>query len=371
MRWSDLHRTTGVWMSLFGLLIAITGIWYLVEAAVHDAGAHIAPEDPSLSASRLSAIDSKRSAKSLGEVVEAARDAYPGLHVRNVRYPNEATAPFRIEGQTDALLVRNRANRVFVDPYDLDIIGVQKAGDLSALQRWQDMADELHFGTLGTSGGLWSKLLYFLLGLGVSFATLAGPILSMQRDRGPRDDTEIERVDWKGRVVAGLTIAIIAGTLLFAYIGYNYPVLKGRQAPIKESTPVDIAGHTATLTAHGDGDHAHYVLRWQDARPVDFAGGQLTFPNGESGKFYGWHHPEAAGPIVDAMQLTVDRHGADPVTTSIELGEVSTYEQLDTVRPSIAAHIFIYGLLAVFVIGSLVWLQKLWLPLARSLVRRS
>ena len=53
----------------------------------------------------------------------------------------------RAHGFDGALLVRNRAAVVWVDPRDASVVRVQRTVDLSALERWIDTADPIHFTT--------------------------------------------------------------------------------------------------------------------------------------------------------------------------------------------------------------------------------
>ncbi|CAN0560340.1 unnamed protein product, partial [Laminaria digitata] len=51
---------------------------------------------------------------------------------------------------------------------------------------WKHTVDELHYGSLGALGGLWSKLLYFVLGLCLCLVVLAGPMLAALRARASK-----------------------------------------------------------------------------------------------------------------------------------------------------------------------------------------
>jgi hypothetical protein len=192
----------------------------------------------------------------------------------------------------------------------------------------------------------------------------------MKRDRGSRDGDDEARVDLKGRVMGGLTAAIVAAIIPLAYFGYNHSAVQGRDAPEMASAPVNVAGQSAVLTAHGS-ERAQYVLHWETYPPANFSGALLELAGGENVELDGWHFPTAEAPIADQLRLRVDRHGEPPTLASVELQTSAAYEQPDKIWPSIGLHVFMFGIILVFVVGSAIWLRMLWLPLARSLVRRS
>jgi len=70
------------------------------------------------------------------------------------------------------------------DPYDASLIEIHRAGEMSAARRWVDTADELHFGTLGSWGGLWSKLLWAFLGMLLPILIISGAWISLRRGGG-------------------------------------------------------------------------------------------------------------------------------------------------------------------------------------------
>ncbi|HYC01852.1 MAG TPA: PepSY-associated TM helix domain-containing protein [Azospirillaceae bacterium] len=165
--WSDLHKLAGVWSLWFVALIGLTGIWYLAEWYTPRSPAP--PERPAVAAQAVEA-------PGIDALVAAARATLPGLQVRAV-LPGEVV---EVQGRDGALLVRDRAAKVWLDPRDGGVLGVQRASDLTAYQRWIDTADPVHFGDFG---GLWSKAVWFFFGLGLSSLCLSGAYLQAQRQR--------------------------------------------------------------------------------------------------------------------------------------------------------------------------------------------
>lgn len=196
--WSDAHKLVGVWTLAFSLLIAVTGVWYLVEWFDVDFGyperAHVERAAP-------------RSVLSLDAQVAHAQEAWPGLRVTSVTphvgsYWGNVT---HIEGQAGAWLVRDRANFIRVDPGDGEIVQRQSAESVGWPARWVDTADPLHFGNFG---GLAIKSLWFLFGLGLSALSLTGAWLHAQRlAMGGA------KAAWRGtRFALGVSVAVLALT---------------------------------------------------------------------------------------------------------------------------------------------------------------
>lgn len=167
--WGDLHRLTGVWSLAFLFIIALTSLWYLVESL----GGHAPP------AAEMPRGDSDRpppqiTGADLDAMIEQAQESYPGLAVDNIRFPLNHGQPVALLGQTDVVLVRPRANAIAFDPVDGEEIHRHYAGDLNIHQRISEAADPLHFGTFG---GLTTRILWFIFGLGMSALSLTGVYL--------------------------------------------------------------------------------------------------------------------------------------------------------------------------------------------------
>lgn len=193
--YSDLHRMTGVWTLLFAAVISVTGVWYLVELPIGWADVIQRPSLPDVSESTLQSLTTDSKRLSPDRWVESAQQAIPSFQISSIRFPREDDQPVTIEGQASAWLVRNRANKVLVDPYNADILFQQRAEELSPLARWADTADELHFGTFG---GLTVKLIWFAFGLGLSALIPTGAYLWVRRRRQIEDGI-LQRADSAGK----------------------------------------------------------------------------------------------------------------------------------------------------------------------------
>ncbi|MEM7364770.1 MAG: PepSY-associated TM helix domain-containing protein [Pseudomonadota bacterium] len=174
----DLHRLGALWSIWFILVIALTGVWYLTERSLGGAAPRFPATDPV--ADRTEVLPAGFTGATLDDMVALAEAEVPGLRVRHIRLPTSVEGSFRIEGQTDVLLVRNRANAVTFDPTNQQIIGAYTGHDLTVHQRISEMADPLHFGTWGE--GIWSggwagtlvRVLWFIFGVIMSGLSITG-----------------------------------------------------------------------------------------------------------------------------------------------------------------------------------------------------
>ena len=198
--WSDAHKLTGLWSLWFLLLIGLTGLWYLVERQLPGG-----PEPPKLVASKPAPP------LPVATLVTNAERAFPELSIGALILDRYEDGLVEIHGQDGALLVRDRAARLWLDSRSGRVRRVQRSSDLSPYQRWIDTADPLHFGNFA---GLWSKVPWFVFGLGLSGLCLSGAYLQakrQQRHTGTR---------YRGPILAAYGVST-ACLLLAAWFGYE------------------------------------------------------------------------------------------------------------------------------------------------------
>ena len=177
----SLHRLVGVWSVPFMLLISLTGIWYFTErtnlGSVSDIANLKAPElgGPSIDSASFPAfartLDYDRAAA-------MAQTEIPNLTVKDISPPSGPDDVLYLTGTSEVPLVRNRANRVYLNPETYEVLKAQRASELPTVAWLNDMADPLHFGYWG---GLVTKLIWFVLGLGISSLVLTGIWISQKR----------------------------------------------------------------------------------------------------------------------------------------------------------------------------------------------
>jgi uncharacterized iron-regulated membrane protein len=184
--WSDLHRFAGLWAAVITILLALTGLWYFAEIILQDA--RLIREDPPvqrLSAGEMAQRPAVLPPFDLDAAAAAAQAAWPRIELSQIALPQRPDDPLVFTGQAEAWLVRDRANRILVDPLSNTVLDVQRAEDLPLLQRWIATADPLHFGSFA---GLASKLVWFAAGLLLCGGSLSGLIsawLRLQRHADP------------------------------------------------------------------------------------------------------------------------------------------------------------------------------------------
>lgn len=222
--WSSWHKWMGLWTWWFIALIALTGLWYLTERIMSDVGVQVYPSAPSLSANYPNATGTsqpvqRQSALPITTLIQAAQRARPDMDIRGFYYPTNASHAMRIVGQSDTVLVRNRANRVYVNPYTAQVLGIQDGSDLSALARMVDTADPLHFGNFGGNWsqsswlGLGIKVIYAVFGLMMSALVITGMRMHYLRTQ-KRDPKVAKWLGITGSLSLGLSVAAIVYTSL-------------------------------------------------------------------------------------------------------------------------------------------------------------
>lgn len=172
---SDAHKLAGIWTLLFGLLIALTGVFYFTELMINasEKSEILLPESPPpLSTSDVfSSSDASLSIAEIDQVIQNAEQAFPELEIMSLRVPIEPTDYFYVDGQAGNPLTRNRANKVYLHPLTGEVAHIQYSSGLNTAEFITDIADPLHFGTFC---GTITKILWFLFGLALCFSVLSG-----------------------------------------------------------------------------------------------------------------------------------------------------------------------------------------------------
>ena len=185
--WGSAHKLLAVWSLWFVAVMAITGTWYFIEALLFDFTDFAYIGLPTIDDDDRSEYGPAVPLADLDAVVARAKQEVPSLRVALVRLPARSNDVISVQGQTDAVLVRDRTNRVNFHPFSGELVSVQLAQDLSPAWRWVDTADPLHFGDFG---GLWSKLVWFGFGLALNAMILTGAWLYLRRVRRLSDRSE-------------------------------------------------------------------------------------------------------------------------------------------------------------------------------------
>ena len=180
----SFHRLIGLWSIPFSILFSITGIWYFVERTnIANVRTTANPKLPKLE--NYSVKDSVNLTYEVDydKVIQVAQKEIPHFTVADMNIPNDYNTPVYLRGTSDVPLVRQRANRVYVNPYNYKVVGKQDAKDISTTVWLNDIIDPLHFGYWG---GLLTKIIWFFMGLGISSLVLTGIWITLKRKASQR-----------------------------------------------------------------------------------------------------------------------------------------------------------------------------------------
>jgi uncharacterized iron-regulated membrane protein len=223
----SLHRLVGVWSVPMALLFSVTGIWYFVERSnIGNVRQVVNPSTPQIDQAMDSVkYDSFSYAMNYDRVERMARKSIPGLIVKDILPPGNASSSIYVNGISDVPLVRNRANRVYLHPETYEVISVQKASAVSTTMWINDITDPIHFGYWG---GLTTKILWFIFGVGISSLVASGLWISLKRQA--KSARKIKPGKWKY-----LNYVIVSVFLIVM----NYILLNKYQATIALVTAID------------------------------------------------------------------------------------------------------------------------------------
>lgn len=219
----DAHKAVGLWGSWFLMLMAVSSIWYLAEF-VSEVSAFISedksiafePERPSISSERLAAMGPIIETHNTNDIVQAAKNAFPDLKkVSNIFYPTKPNQPISVLVESYNIILRDRANRIFLDAESLEPLKIQRSSDIGLTAWINEIADPLHFGFFG---GLITKGIWFVFGLGLTGLSVSGVYLTWRR---------LESKNVTRAQLGTMPIFILAG--ISAYL-YWYPQYQSPKA---------------------------------------------------------------------------------------------------------------------------------------------
>lgn len=172
--WAELHKFIGVWSLVFNLIIgfsgAVLGLENLYLKAKRDwftpKSAAVAPAPRPVTTGALLTPN---------QVLAHAREAFPDLTVRTMNLPAKAGTPVVLTGDVPNPLVAQshvrRRNSVRLDPVTGAMISKVDGREDTGWTRVYWALDPLHFGYFG---GLFTKVIWFILGMTPSFLAVTG-----------------------------------------------------------------------------------------------------------------------------------------------------------------------------------------------------
>lgn len=178
----SLHRLVGLWSAPMIIVFSLTGIWYFIERAdIGNISHNINQELPPIGIVDTNDYRSDQFSYDIDYdlAIRIAQNEIPGLDIGEVIPPLAADRPLYLNGKSEVKLVRSRANRVYLNPYDYSVIHVQKAENENTVSWINDIADPIHFGYWG---GLATKIVWFVFGITISGLILTGIWVSLKRN---------------------------------------------------------------------------------------------------------------------------------------------------------------------------------------------
>ena len=241
----DAHKAAGLWSSWFFIVMIVTSIWYLLEfgagvSAALGQGQGFEPSRPSLTAERIAEFGDVVPVRSTAEIVAATNAAYPELEITGIQFPFATNGTVTVLGDVGNPIIRDRANRVFLDPVSLDPIHVQRSTEIGWVAWLNETADPLHFGFFG---GLPTKLIWFVFGLAMTGLSISGVWLTWKRLKS----SSVSKTQYA-------TVPVMLVAMVFAYGWYER--LQGPSVP----------AHERALSAQTEGAISATLLLALDAK---------------------------------------------------------------------------------------------------------
>ena len=164
--WGDLHRLAGIWSILFILIMAVTGLWFLIMAMLSDTHIELPSTEPAapilVAREDIPVMANSQPAPRVGlnQAVAAMREQIPDIEPFILFPGDHAFSPITVIGRGASWpLLFEFAH---VNPYTGKVEHLRRVSDRSGLELFTHSMRPLHTGDFV---GLWLKLLYFVFGL--------------------------------------------------------------------------------------------------------------------------------------------------------------------------------------------------------------
>ncbi|WDT86831.1 PepSY-associated TM helix domain-containing protein [Alteromonas sp. 009811495] len=177
---SDLHKVCGLWAIWFVVIIVLTSWWYLFEFGAAVGGTRFEPPAPKLTHSIHEKYNAPISAHQLDKAVRIAESAIDNWQITSIQFPSSPKSTLRFKGVGDNPLLRDRAHKVDIDPVTLEVIAVQSPDNMAWTNYINEYADPIHFGYFG---GLATKAIWFIFGLGLTALSATGVMMTWKRTK--------------------------------------------------------------------------------------------------------------------------------------------------------------------------------------------
>jgi len=202
---SNSHLFLSNWSWIFALIISLTGIWYAVEIFKP---APTIKTKKNLNFSNETQADYDGIHDKINYLTNLSSSIINNFNPDTVRL-DKKNKLIQIHGKTEGfgIFLRSRANIITFDYDTGNLISVGRTVDSSPHKIISDIADPIHFGNWG---GLLTQIIWFILGLILSLAVMAGLILAAKR---------IPKKYHPSKIVFNCSIALLFLVLCYSLFG--------------------------------------------------------------------------------------------------------------------------------------------------------
>lgn len=175
--WGDLHRLAGAWSLWFLALMAVTGLWFLINTLSWRLGVPLAAATaPALVAESDVPVAATAPRSDPDAILRAAQAAVPGMRLRRLILPSGAYVPARVFGSGGQAPLL--PDTIQVNPWTYQVMAVSGGFDRPVGQMVGIIMRALHTGDFG---GLPVKLVWLAFGLLLSLLVFSGMMVWTRR----------------------------------------------------------------------------------------------------------------------------------------------------------------------------------------------
>jgi uncharacterized iron-regulated membrane protein len=192
---SDLHKMVGIFSSPVLIVIAFTGVYWNVSIILHEALEHGFEEahPPITEAYHSPALSFESLRRQASDEIESFQSTYLAI-------PNEPEMDITFFGEVETVnpLISQYASTVTFDHKTGELLLAADIRDAGFLRKFDDSTRKLHFGYFA---GIWSKLIWCIVGLSPVLLMLTGLYMYLLRKKvrkGSRSPTSTAKHQYLG-----------------------------------------------------------------------------------------------------------------------------------------------------------------------------
>jgi uncharacterized iron-regulated membrane protein len=178
--WGDFHRLAGIWALPFIVIVGITALWFLIQAALYDMSTSplsATPASPVVAREEVPKSENGGPVPriSMDKAAEIVRARFPDFDIAYIEPPASTYSFMSVGGRGAYPLIIETIN---INPYSGAIERAYRVGDRSAGDFVIESMRPLHTGDFA---GIWLKLVYFLFGILLTGMVFSGMMIWTKR----------------------------------------------------------------------------------------------------------------------------------------------------------------------------------------------